>query len=344
MRRSIPRSSTLALLAAVVPLIVGCGGSSRQRRDRRSTAASTNRRPRCSWRPSNARPASRSKCASATRPRSATRSCRRARTRRPTSSTARTRPCSKACASRGCSRRVAPSTLARRAQPATARREGDWVGVSARVSALVYNTSELARRAAAELDPRTRRAASGRARSASRPRRPTSSRWSRRSSSSTGRPAAERWLKGLQANGDGLPGQRDGRRPRSTTARARSAPINHYYWYRLRERARHRRDALGAALLRAGDPGDLVDVSGAAVLALELAQGRGAALPRLPRQPRRPGGDRPQPQLRVPAAPRRRARAPALPPLAALQPAPLTPAELGDGSAALALEQKLGLL
>ena len=31
-------------------------------------------------------------------------------------------------------------------------------------------------------------------------------------------------------------------------------------------------------------------------------------------------------------------------PLAELQPAPLTPAELGDGSEALALEQKVGLL
>jgi hypothetical protein len=31
-------------------------------------------------------------------------------------------------------------------------------------------------------------------------------------------------------------------------------------------------------------------------------------------------------------------------PFAQLRPAPLTPAELGDGSQALALEQKLGLL
>jgi hypothetical protein len=33
-----------------------------------------------------------------------------------------------------------------------------------------------------------------------------------------------------------------------------------------------------------------------------------------------------------------------LPPLAKLAPAELTPAELGDGSAALALEQKVGVL
>ena len=38
------------------------------------------------------------------------------------------------------------------------------------------------------------------------------------------------------------------------------------------------------------------------------------------------------------------AAAAALPPLSSFHPAPLTPAELGDGSTALALEQKLGLL
>ena len=54
--------------------------------------------------------------------------------------------------------------------------QGDWVGVSARVSVLVYNTSQIKSSELPELDPRTRPAASGKARSASPPRRPTSSR------------------------------------------------------------------------------------------------------------------------------------------------------------------------
>ena len=69
---------------------------------------------------------------------------------------------------------VAPATLA--AVPAaTARRRGCWVGVSARVSALVYNTAKLGRRRCRARSSNWP-ARSGRGSSASRPRRPTSSR------------------------------------------------------------------------------------------------------------------------------------------------------------------------
>ena len=93
----------------------------------------------------------------------------------------------------------------------------------------------------------------------------------------------------------------------------------------------------------AGDPGDLVDVSGAAVL--ESSSHRAAAQELLAFLVSRTA------RRRSPAATATSTRcapassaAPGLRPLAQLQPAPLTPAELGDGSAALALEQKLGLL
>jgi iron(III) transport system substrate-binding protein len=92
-----------------------------------------------------------------------------------------------------------------------------------------------------------------------------------------------------------------------------------------------------------GDPGDLVDVSGAAVLKSSshqaaaqsflafLVSGAGqetTAHSHSYEYPLRPGVS--------PAA--------GLRPFSQLEPAPLTPAELGDGSEALALEQKLGLL
>ena len=54
---------------------------------------------------------------------------------------------------------------------------GDWVGVSARASVLVYNTDKLASRPSSPRRCSTSRRRSGRASSRSPPARPTSSRW-----------------------------------------------------------------------------------------------------------------------------------------------------------------------
>ena len=158
-----------------------------------------------------------------------------------------------------------------------------------------------------------------------------------------GQAAAERWLKGLQANGTVYP---DNETVVVQVNNGESAlgPINHYYWYRLR-------DELGAGGMHSalhyyapGDAGDLLNVSGAAVLASSPHKTAAQALPRVPRQPRRPGGDRPQPQLRVPAAAGRRSRAGACAAREAASPRRSPRPQLGDGSSALELEQKLGLL
>ena len=153
-------------------------------------------------------------CAAATRRRSATRSCRRARARPRTSSTRENTPLlGSARASTALLAPVAPATLARGARAATAPRRGCWVGVSARVSALVYNTSEAGPDAAAALDPRTGRARSGRASSASPPRRPTSSR-SITAIAQARRAGRRRTLaEGRAGERHRLPGQRDRRRP-----------------------------------------------------------------------------------------------------------------------------------
>ena len=65
---------------------------------------------------------------------------RRGRARRPTSSTPRTRRRSSTCRTRACSPRSTASTLARTPAKYDSP-QGDWVGVSARVSVLIYNPS-----------------------------------------------------------------------------------------------------------------------------------------------------------------------------------------------------------
>ena len=219
--------------------------------------------------------------------------------------------------------------------------QGDWVGVSARASVLVYNTTQLT------------------------PTQPPSSilelaepKWKGKigfAPSETdfqplvtsiikrdGVAAAESWLKGLKANAKIYP---DNETVVAQVNNGESAmgPINHYYWYRLR--AEVGQGGLHSALhyYAAGDPGDLVNVSGAAVLKSSSHQADAQKLlaflvsqegqeviahSHSYEYPLRPGVS-PAPGLR---------------PFDQLHPTSLTPAELGNGSQALALEQKLGLL
>ncbi len=92
-----------------------------------------------------------------------------------------------------------------------------------------------------------------------------------------------------------------------------------------------------------GDPGNLINVSGAAVL--RSSPHRANALAFLAFLVSRAGqeviahSDSFEYPLRSDVPP-----APGLRPLADLHPIAITPAELGDGAGALALEQRLGLL
>jgi iron(III) transport system substrate-binding protein len=219
--------------------------------------------------------------------------------------------------------------------------QGDWVGVSARVSVLVYNTSQVK---PAELPSSILELAEPR--------------WKGRvgfAPSETdfqplitaivkldGLATAERWLKGLQANSRTYP---DNETVVAQVNNGESAVglINHYYWFRLR--AEIGAGAMHSALhyYAAGSPGDLVNVSGAAIL--KSSSHQAAAQKLLAFLVSRTGQETIarshsyEYPLRPGVAP-----APGLRPFAELAPAPLTPAELGDGSMALALEQKLGLL
>ncbi len=218
---------------------------------------------------------------------------------------------------------------------------GDWVGVSARLSALIYNTSQVRPSALPSsilelAQPRWK------GKVAFAPSETDFQPLVTSVMKIDGQAAAERWLRGLQNNAQIYP---DNETVATQVNAGQSAigPIDHYYWYRLR-------DELGAGgmhsalhFLAAGDPGEVLDVSGAAVLASSThkadAQRFLAFLVSAAGQETLAHSHSYEYPLRPGVAP-----ATGLPPLALIHPAPLTPAELGDGSAALALEQKLGLL
>ena len=120
---------------------------------------------------------------------------------------------------RTASRRSTTATLAQvpaRYRPST----GDWVGFAARATVFVYNTDDRRSARAAGVDHGSRRPeVEGQGRLLAR-RAPTSRRSSARCSSSRARTRPQAWLKGLKANGDGLPGQRRGDEGRRRRARS----------------------------------------------------------------------------------------------------------------------------
>jgi iron(III) transport system substrate-binding protein len=218
---------------------------------------------------------------------------------------------------------------------------GRWVGTSARVSALVYNTSKLT---PAQL-PGSILALGTPAWSGKLGFAPSETDFQPLLSAVLkldGTVAAERWLKGLQANGRIYP---DNETVVNQVDNGESAigPVNSYYWYRLRDERGATQMHSALRYYTPGDPGDLVDISGAAVLKTSAhpsaAQDFLAFLVSRSAQQLIAHSHSYEYPLRPGVGP-----APGLPPLATLGAVALTPAELGDGSAALALEQKLGLL
>ena len=249
-------------------------------------------------------------------------------------------PVLEALRERGLLAPVAPSTLA--AVPGRYdSAEGDWVGVSARVSVLLYNTSLISASrlpdSILELAEPKWKGKLGFA--------PSETDFQPLITSIIkfdGSPAAERWLLGLQANGRLYPNN-EAVVAQVNNGESAVGPINHYYWFRLRSEVGA--GAMHSALhyYAAGDPGNLVNVSGAAVLKSSSheagAQKLLAFLVSRTGQETIAHSNSYEYPLRPGVAP-----PPGLRPFAQLKPALLTPSELGDGKSALALEQKLGLL
>jgi iron(III) transport system substrate-binding protein len=235
---------------------------------------------------------------------------------------------------------AAPATLA--AVPARySSAKGLWVGVSARASTLVYNPSKLGStplpHSILELAGPQWKGKLGFAPSET-DFQPLVAAIER----TYGQAAAERWLKGVQANGTVYP-DNETAAVQVNNGESAAAPVNHYYWYRMREELGAGRVHSALHYYAPGDVGAVLDVSGAAVLA---SSDRKADAQRFLAFLVSAAGQEAIARSHSYEYPLRSGVAPAagLVPLAQIKPAPLTPAELGDGSKALELEQKLGLL
>ena len=224
---------------------------------------------------------------------------------------------------------------------------GDWVGVSARVSVIVYNPSLIARNqlpaGVMQLADPTYSGKLGIA--------PSETDFQPIVTSVTrtyGRAAALSWLEKVKSNGAShtFP---DNETLVSDVNRGQVAfgVINEYYWYRLRAE-------IGASAMHsqityfaAHDPGYVIDVSGAAVL--KNSQHQAAAQKFLAflvsRKGEeiigRAGGD--EQSYEYPIGSGVTTSAPETP-FSQLQPSPITIAQLGDGAAAIDLLRQAGLL
>jgi iron(III) transport system substrate-binding protein len=217
----------------------------------------------------------------------------------------------------------------------------DWVGVSARVSVLVYNTSKLQPsqlpRSVLDLAEPRWRGLVGIA--------PGETDFQPIITSivrARGQTAALDWLKALKTNA----GQNSYPDNESLVTAVNSGQvaigiINHYYWYRLRQTAGSIHSAI--AFFKPADPGYVMDVSGAAVL--KSTHRKAAAQKFLAFLVGRRGeeiiahSDSFEYPLGSAVKPSK-----AIPPFDSLQPNPITLDQLGDGKLAVHLLQQAELL
>jgi iron(III) transport system substrate-binding protein len=218
---------------------------------------------------------------------------------------------------------------------------GDWVAVSARASVMVYNTGKIS---ASQLPTHLLDFASPawKGKIGFAPEETDFQPLITAVTKLKGHAAAVTWLEGLKKYGKTYD---DNESLVAAVNRGDVAVglIDHYYWYRLRDElgVSHMHSAL--AYFAAGDPGDLVDVSGAAALKSShnpaLAQKFLAYLVSKPAQTIIATSHSYEYPLRAGVADPRLQRT-----LAALHPANVSVADLGDGAASLQLLERLGLL
>lgn len=235
-----------------------------------------------------------------------------------------------------------PSTLARTPSRFNSAR-GQWVGVSARVSVMIYNPSLIKK---TDLPTSVLQLAEPRYRGklALAPGETDFQPVVTSVAHQVGSAAALRWLEGLKANAAGHQ-YSDNETVTNEVNRGAVAlgVINQYYWYRLRAE-------LGAGAMHSklasfapGDPGYVLDVSGAAVLASSRhrseAQRFVAFLVSRQGQEIIAHSD----SFEYPIASGVTTAAPETP-FDQLAPNPISVAQLGDGSRAISLLRQSGLL
>ncbi|MFI9719427.1 iron ABC transporter substrate-binding protein [Streptomyces sp. NPDC052396] len=142
--------------------------------------------------------------------------------------------------------------------------KGDWVGVSAREAAFVYDTGKLK----GSQVPQSVKDLADPAWKGKLGVAPSETDFTpivTRMIKSLGKDGAKSWLEGLKANSK-VYGSNEDLVAAVNRGEVEGGVIDHYYWYRLRDEqgAAKTRSALG--YFKQGDPGALVDVSGAAAL------------------------------------------------------------------------------
>ncbi|MGH7667576.1 MAG: extracellular solute-binding protein, partial [Candidatus Dormibacteria bacterium] len=235
--------------------------------------------------------------------------------------------------SKGLLTRVSASTLAQ--VPAQYNSpKSDWVGVSARVSVIVYNTrllhpSQLPTSVMSLADPRWK-GLLGIA--------PEETDFQPIVTSIAlhyGKAAALKWLKGVSANaGSHVYPDNETITSRVNSGQVAIGIINHYYWYRLRAELGQAQMHSAIAYFAPGDAGYVIDVSGAAVL--KSSRHRRAAQEFLAFLTSQRGEEilAHSDSFEYPLG-SKVASAKGLRPFASLQPVRLKIAQLGDGAAAV---------
>jgi iron(III) transport system substrate-binding protein len=221
--------------------------------------------------------------------------------------------------------------------------QGDWVGVSARVSVLIYNpslikASQLPTSVLQLADPRYKgKLAFAAGETDFQPIVTSVLR-------TYGQARTLSWLQGIKANAGGhiVP---DNETITSDVSRGLVAfgVINQYYWYRLKAEIGAANVHSKLAYFAPRDPGYVIDVSGAAVL--KSSKHQAAAQRFLAFLVSKKGQEiiAHSESYEYPLLPGVTTAAPETP-FTQLQPHPITIAQLGDGSQAIALLQKVGLL
>jgi iron(III) transport system substrate-binding protein len=224
--------------------------------------------------------------------------------------------------------------------------DGDWVGVSARVSVLIYNPSLIS---ASQLPTHASQLAEGKysGKLALAPEetdfQPIVTAYLR----AYGRPATLSWLKAIYANASGhvYP---DNETIADEVNRGAVAfgIVNQYYWYRMRAEIGSGRIHSKITYFAPGDPGYVLDVSGAAVL--KSSRHQAAAQKFLAflvsKQAQSIIADPSKSiSFEYPIASGVTTQAPETP-FGLLRPYPITIGELGTGSTAIALMRQAGLL
>ncbi|WP_186526125.1 extracellular solute-binding protein [Leekyejoonella antrihumi] len=239
--------------------------------------------------------------------------------------------------------KVKPATL-----QAVPRRDsaanGDWVGVSARISALVYNPSKIS---AAQLPTSILDLADPKYRGKFELAPSETDFWPLVSSvaKAKGNPAALTWLKGMKANVGGNDNIPDNETLTSDVSRGTTdfAVINHYYFYRLQAELGAGKVHAKLAYFTAGDPGYVKAISGVAIL--KSSKHQAAAQKFVQFMTSSAGqsvlahGDGFEYPLKAGVAAN-----PKLPPLTSYRPNAFDPADLGTGLNAKTLMQQAGLL